>query len=113
MCGDAGCQYQVAEALGGEDFAGVFGAEDDAVDVSGHQVPVCFEGLLEQGLGIAGAGIGDEDVEFAEVGYDLLDCGLYGGGVGYVDAVGFGFDAVFLGELFGAFDSGGVSGGGC
>jgi hypothetical protein len=92
--GDGGCEDEVAEALGGEDFAGVFGAENDAIDVGGHEVFVGVEGLLEEGLGIAGSGVGDEDVEFAEVGYDLLDRSLYGCGIGYIDAVGFGFDAV-------------------
>ena len=78
VCGDARGEDEVAEALGGEDFAGVFGAEVDAVDVGGHEVLVGFEGLLEQGLGVAGAGVGYEDVEFAEVGYDLFDGGLHG-----------------------------------
>ncbi len=62
--------------------------------------PLAHRGVEDAGVGGA-AGIGDEDVDLAEVGDDVLDQLLDLGVAADVALVGLGLDAVLFGQLFG------------
>ena len=100
--GDGGREDKVAEALLLEHRAGELSAVHHAVHVDFHESVVAIQALLEEGLGISGPGIGDEDIDLAKV-FDDLAHGFLDGGRGCdVNAVGFGLDVVLFGEGVGA-----------
>lgn len=73
-----------------------FGAVEGAVEVGLDDFFPGFDGAVED-AGVGGAaGVGDEGVDFAEVGDDGFHEGFDVGVVGDVAFVGFGFDVVFL-----------------
>lgn len=73
-------------------------------------VPIVDGGVQDAVVG-GFAGVGDEDVDFSEVFDRVVDEGFDGFVVLDLALVGFAFDAVFLGELFGVLFAAGGAGG--
>jgi len=72
--------------------------------------PLCDGGVEDAVVG-GFAGVGDEDVDFAEVFDDGVDEGFDAGVLVDLAFVGFAFDGVFFGEVFGVLFAAGGAGG--
>lgn len=75
-----------------------------ALTVDSDLLPVLLEGGIQDALGVAHAGVGNEAVNLAKVLDHLVDGALDAVGVGDVDLVGLGLDAVLLRQLLGLLD---------
>ena len=95
---DRSCENEVSKALLLEHLASVLGAVNGTINIDGHQVAVRVQRLLEERLRVACSCVGDENVDFAEVGDDFVDMRLHGLRVCDIDAVGFCTDGVLFCE---------------
>jgi len=103
---DQGSGFALAEVH--PDGAGAVGA---SVQVGVDDLlPLCDGGVEDAVVG-GFAGVGDEDVDFAEVFDDGVDEGFDAGVLVYLALVGFAFDGVFFGEVFGVLFAAGGAGG--